>query len=313
MRGEYWALIVTIFWASSTVCFEIANRRIKPQYVNIIRLLFAFVFMGIILMFLSGSPIPIQSNLKAWLWLGVSGLVGFSFGDYFMFKSYSLIPARVTQLVMTLNPTFAAIAGYFVLSETLSMKNALGMCVTIFGISLAILQKGSGENHRKLEMKLPLKGIFYGFLGAIGQGVGFVMSKEGMIYYKETMHLHISDIPLVQNLYIPLAGTQMRILAGIIAFLLIFIFTKDYGNLIRSFNDRKGIFYTMLGALVGPVIGVSLALLAIQTANTAVASTIMAIVPIILIIPDRFIFKRKVSTIEIVGAFISVGGIAILM
>ena len=68
---------------------------------------------------------------------------------------------------------------------------------------------------------------------------------------------------------------------------------------------------TVIGSVFGTFLGVSFSLLAVKYASTGVASTIMAIVPILLIPPAVFLFKQKVSLPEIIGAFMSVGGVTL--
>jgi EamA-like transporter family. len=64
-----------------------------------------------------GQPYPVYADGKAWLWLGLSALVGYVFGDWCLFNSYLAIGARFGQLFMTLAPPMAAIAGWAMLGE----------------------------------------------------------------------------------------------------------------------------------------------------------------------------------------------------
>jgi drug/metabolite transporter (DMT)-like permease len=67
-----------------------------------------------------------------------------------------------------------------------------------------------------------------------------------------------------------------------------------------------------LGAFFGPFLGVSLSLAAIQYTETGVASTIMSIVPVLIIPPAVLIFKEKVSLRAVLGAALAVAGVALL-
>jgi len=53
-------------------------------------------------------------------------------------------------------------------------------------------------------------------------------------------------------------------------------------------------------------------LLSIKYISTAVASTIMAVVPVLIIPPAILFFKERVTLKEIVGAIIAVGGVVML-
>jgi len=61
-----------------------------------------------------------------------------------------------------------------------------------------------------------------------------------------------------------------------------------------------------------PFLGVAFSLLAVQHTTTGVASTIMAIVPVLIIPPAVIYFKERVSPKEIVGAILAVTGVAVL-
>jgi drug/metabolite transporter (DMT)-like permease len=65
-----------------------------------------------------------------------------------------------------------------------------------------------------------------------------------------------------------------------------------------------------LGAFFGPFLGVSFSLLAIKYADTGIAATIMALVPVLIIPPSMIIYKEKVTLKEAAGAILAVGGVA---
>lgn len=347
MTGEIVSIIVAILWTASAVFFEYAGHRIKAMNLNLIRLVFAFILLGMILMFISGSPLPLHTDLETWHWLSLSGFVGFVFGDFFLFSSYRLIPARYTQLIMTLAPPFAAISGFLILGERLTSTALAGMVVTLAGIAISILKRGSEKERAKVEIstpcaanytiitkpvgahriglgdkarkafsemktvhvELPVKGLIFALLASIGQGVGLVLSKQGMIYYESASADAAQTFS--STLYIPLAATQIRIITGIVCFAVIIAFMRSFKDLFASFKEKKSIAASFGGAVVGPVLGVTLSLLAVQHTNTAIASTLMAITPIIILIPDRILYKRRVHFIEVLGAIISVIGVAL--
>ena len=66
-----------------------------------------------------------------------------------------------------------------------------------------------------------------------------------------------------------------------------------------------------LGSVFGPFLGVSFSLLAVQNTQAGIAATIMAIVPVLIIPPAIIIFKEKPNWKEIVGAIITVSGVAL--
>ena len=124
--------------------------------------------------------------------------------------------------------------------------------------------------------------------------------------------LAFSDFWATLKRKVSFAATQIRILAGIVGFVVLFIPMRAWGRTLRSFQNKAGIGFTMLGAFFGPFLGVSFSLLAIQYTETGVASTIMAIVPVLIIAPAVILFKEKVNLKEIIGAVIAVTGTAVM-
>ena len=64
-----------------------------------------------------------------------------------------------------------------------------------------------------------------------------------------------------------------------------------------------------LGAFFGPFIGVFLSLLSIKYTSVGIASSIMSIVPVIIIPPAILLYKEKITVIEIIGAIVAVCGV----
>jgi drug/metabolite transporter (DMT)-like permease len=77
-------------------------------------------------------------------------------------------------------------------------------------------------------------------------------------------------------------------------------------------NHRQGLTFIIIGAFIGPLIGVSLSLFAIQHTNIGIASTIIALPPIFLLPVGHFIFKERVTWRAILGTMIAITGVALL-
>ncbi len=288
--GEFAALAVAIFWTVTALAFESASRKVGSLTVNIIRLGLAFLFIGVYTLIARGHFLPVDASAHNWIWLGLSGIVGLVLGDYYLFRSYPLIGSRFSMLIMTLAPPLAAIFGYFILGESLNIMQMTGMIIVIFGISLAIFKKPvRGE---RLSIKIAPAGLLFAFIGAIGQGLGIVLSKYGM------------------NDYNAFASTQIRIIAGIAGFSIIITLLRRWGNVATALKSSPAMKPLLLGAFFGPFLGISFSLLAVKHTQAGIASTIMAIVPVLILAPSAWIYKEKITPVEIAGAIISVAGVA---
>lgn len=302
--GEIISLAVAVSWTVTALFAEIGSKRLGSLQMNVIRMLLSLLMLGATLWYFTGSPYPLYADGKAWFWLSMSGFVGYLLGDYCLFNSYIWIGSRFGQLFMTLAPPTAAIAGWLMLGETLSWNALLGMLVTLTGIGISVLNKGTSH---KLSLKLPLKGVLFGIGAGVGQGVGLVLSKVGMNHYEMSIP---SDETMVADL-LPFASTFIRAVTGAVGFLLVMGIQKQFHTLATSVHDRKGMNAALWATITGPFIGVSLSLMAVQYTEAGVASTLMALTPVFIIWPSYFFFKQHVTFKEIVGACISVVGVSL--
>jgi len=97
--GEFSALLVAVFWTVTALAFERASLRIGSLSLNVIRLFIGLFFLSIFVWIRTGMPFPTGATQFNWVWLTISGLVGFVFGDLFLFKSYSMIGSRFAMLI----------------------------------------------------------------------------------------------------------------------------------------------------------------------------------------------------------------------
>lgn len=307
IQGELIALIVAVSWTATAIFAEIATKRHGTIIMNVLRMGLSIVLLALLLLAATGSPIPTHTTANVWMWFGLSGFVGYVFGDYCLFKSYTLIGSRFGQLFMTLSSLFATIAAYLMLSEKISLMAAVGMVVTITGISISVLNKGAGEH--KLQLKLPWQGIVLGLGASIGQGVGLVLSKIGMMAYKDAL-AGISETDMSYQM-MPFAGTMIRGIVGFLGFVLMFFLFGKISDMRKSLRDRKFIVFATLATIFGPFIGVSLSLLSVSYTSTGIAQTIMSITPVLILLPAYLVFKQKITPLEILGALISVAGVSL--
>jgi drug/metabolite transporter (DMT)-like permease len=294
--GEFSALITAVCWTITALVFEAAGKRIGSLAVNILRLIVAFFFLGVFTFFTRGMFLPLDASSHQWYWLILSGLIGFTLGDMALFQSFIVIGARVSLLIMSLVPPMAAFFSWAFLGERLGLQNFLGMSLTVTGIALVILGRENVEGDVKqlnLKFSYSIEGILLALAGALGQAGGLVMSKYGMQDYNA------------------FSASQIRVIAGIAGFALLFTFWKKWLNVKKGVQDAKAMGLLTIGALFGPFLGVSFSLLAVQHANTGVASTIMAITPVLIIPFSIFFFKEKLKVKEILGALLAVSGVAV--
>jgi len=295
--GEIAGILTAVFWTITSLAFESAGKKVGSLAVNLIRLVIAFFFIGIYSWIMRGFFFPTDATFFQWKWLALSGLVGFVIGDLLLFQAFVVVGARISMLMMALAPPFTALISWFILDEILSVMNLLGMAITLSGIVLVILKRErveqNGQMKNKIKSGYSIQGILLAIGGALGQATGLVISKKGMGDYDA------------------FSATQIRVLTGIVGFAVLFIFMKRWPRVWAALRNGSAMKRITLGAFFGPFLGVSFSLLAVQHTKAGIAATLMAISPVLIIPPAIFLFGEKVNWKEVLGAVITVSGVAL--
>ena len=304
--GEIISLAVAVSWTITAWFADKASRRMGAMVTNVLRLVMAALVLGVVLWITVGRPYPVYADAQTWHWLGLSALVGYVFGDYCLFNCYLHIGPRLGQLLMTLAPPMAAIAGWLLLGETLAWTSILAMGVTLLGIGISILSRDAGSLHVRLD--LPLKGVLLGIGAGVGQGVGLVLSKIGMEHYAAALP---ADAPALMEGMLPFASTMLRAIIGSLGFLLILGLQRDFGKLRAAVRDPVAMKYASIITLFGPAVGVSLSLMAVRYAPAGIASTLMALTPVLILVPEVLLGRKRIRPKELIGLAVSIIGVAL--
>jgi drug/metabolite transporter (DMT)-like permease len=292
--GEIAALGTSLCWTLTSIFFTISGRRVGPVIVNRVRLALAVSFLAITHFLTQGQWLPIQASLDRWFWLGLSGVIGLALGDGFLFQAFVLIGPRRSTLLMSLVPIISTTIAWLFLGETLSSVEMLAVGLTVGGIAWVVLERG-GSHNNQAEMPRYWLGVLAGIGGALGQALGLVLSKKGMV----------GD-------FAPLSATLMRMLVAAVVIWSYALLRGRAGHTLRALTDRRASLTILGGALTGPFIGVWLSLVAVHLTRVGIASTLMALPPIFMLLPSVWIFRERVGPRAVVGTLVAIGGVAMI-
>lgn len=297
--GELISIGVAFSWTATALLSEYGSKRMGNLTLNVLRMSLTLIFSLILFWYSTGSPTPAGGSVEAYGWMLLSGLVGYVIGDFCLFQCYIIIGSRFGQLFMTLAPLSAALTAWITLGQHMAPKSILAMLITLLGISISVL--GRGERHR-LSLKLPLNGVLFAIGAALCQGVGLVLSKIGMNHY---------DTGTIPDWLVPFSANFFRCIAGIIGFTILMYFRQGFRPLRQAIHDAKGMTVATTTTIFGPFVGVGFSLMAVQYTSAGIASTLMALTPIIIILPSYLLFREPITWKSILGALISVFGVSL--
>lgn len=291
--GEIAGLATSLFFSMTAMIFASTGRMVGSQVTNRTRLVFALVYLIILNTILFREPLPFSADFSRWIWLGLSGVIGLSLGDAFFFQSLVSVGARLGSLLMSLAPIFGSVIAWTFFGETLTPLQILGIVLALSGIGWVVM---SHEEPPDTPRGHTRRGVFFGVLAALGQAGGLVLSKQGMF----------GD-------FSPFQANVIRMLAAAVVIWLWTLLQGNAGATLRSLREKpRALRLLALGALVGPVLGVSSSLLAVQHTEIGVASTLMALPPVIILPISYFVFKEKVGWQAVAGTILAIAGVAVL-
>jgi drug/metabolite transporter (DMT)-like permease len=298
--GESAALMAAMGWTISAVCWTSAGRSVGSLVVNTVRLVIAlplFLIYGVLVL---GEAVPFSASLQTWLILGGSGVLGFFICDMLLFRSFLMIGPRLAMLIFSLSPVVASLCGWWWLGETLSPMNMIGMAIALSGVSWVVLESPRRPTSRPTSdtgpSHVPLLGILFAFLAMLSQGVSGVIAKMGM-----------------QDLDSPVAATEIRLIVGLLCFLVLMPIVGKHKACFAVFKNRKIMTILTIGAIAGPSLGVVLLMFAFKHISTGLAMTFISLTPVMIIPFSVFIFKEHVSLRAMLGAVVACVGAAILL
>ncbi len=243
----------------------------------------------------------IESQPYHFIFLGLSGIIGFSIGDYCSFNSFKLLGPKLASLYTTFAPGAALLIGYIALNESVNLIGIFGILITVSGVIWLTLSKKDSNAATQVGYTRDKRGIIYGIIGALCQGTGLVLSKYGMDYYEvklQTMHA-----VWIRLLFAFSAAFIVSLLAGKLKANSKPIFT----------NEKNNLPFLFFGTILGPVMGVTLSLFAIQKLEVAVAQTIFALLPLFVLPISLIVYKEKITLQSVFACLLALSGVLLLI
>jgi drug/metabolite transporter (DMT)-like permease len=297
LLGQLAGLATSFFFTFTSVFFTLASRQVGAVVLNRIRLVLALSLLALSHWVIYGSPMPNAASSSNWLWLGLSGLVGLALGDIFLFQGFAWIGPRLTMLMMSLSPILTALLAWLFLKEDLALGQVIGILLAVSGIVWVVLER-NGASAGGVNLPTPNlgRGLAAGLAAAACQSLGLILARPGLA-----------------NGFPALSGNFIRMSSAAVV---IWLLTLVQGQTLTTFrtlhSHPTALRLAAIGAFTGPFLGVSLSLFAIQNTEVGVASTLMALPPVLLLPVGYFFFHERFGWQAVAGTLLALTGSAVL-
>lgn len=295
--GELAALGTAALWSVSSILFTIGGRRVGSMIVNRVRLAFAVLLVGAMHWLLFGHPFPVEAEPYRYVWLGLSALIGLVIGDGLLFQCYLLVGPRIGVLLLSMAPVFSTALAWIFLGERLTLGELAAMLVALAGVTWVVLERGRGRGAQTIANRDYFLGILFGLGAALCQAANLVIAKQGLA-----------------GGFSALSGTMIRMSIAAAAIWIWAAAIGEAGRTIRKVgSDDQAARALLGGAIAGPFLGVWLSMMAIQSARIGIASTLMAMTPVLSLPLVRIVFGEQVTLRAVIGTLVAMAGVAAMI
>ncbi len=285
------ALAAAMLWAMSTVIFSRMNNHISALELNLFKALVAMGLFGLTLLITRqiAGDLPITA---AMLFLA-SGAIGIGLGDTAYFNALYSIGPQKASLLKTSAPPLVAILGLLLLNEQLGWKSWLGIALVMAGVVWVISERPSNGENADVKSGLPLRGIVFGFLAAITEAIGVILS----------------HIALTQSNITPLLGSSLRLVgAALIIVIIVLIKRQKLGAWMKKSNALRVGGTASLAVFAGTFLGIWLQQSALKLTAAGIVQTLIATTPIF-VLPISALIGQKVTPRIFIGVAIALVGV----
>jgi drug/metabolite transporter (DMT)-like permease len=284
MIGEALAILSALMQAISTVLSAKALKNVDPIWSNVIKSFASAVVMFPIIVARGILFGRVNVRADALFFVILAAIVGFGFGDTFLFKSIVLIGVSRAYTISFTSPLFTIILAMIFLNETFLPRYLVGAIFIV--ISLAIVSLELEEEEQK---NINLRGVIAAIAAALCWAMGTILV---------TLGLRNIDVLLANAIRFPI--------------LALFLFIISEPRKKRRVSGRDFMLLSISG-VIGMVFGGIAFLLSIQLIGASRASPLNASSPVLASIISKAFLKEKVTFRLILSSIFIIIGIYFLV
>jgi drug/metabolite transporter (DMT)-like permease len=293
--SEISALLASICFSIGPTLNTLAGQRLSIATVNRVRLMAALGLLIIPHWVTQGVPFPTNGLPVNWIFMGLSGLFSLVLGDTLLFAAFKTIGTRLTMLIASLIPVFSALLAWFLLAERLTVMQTAGIGVTLTGVAWVVLDRQNGSGLTR-DRRVYFRGFMLAFGAAFFHAIGYIASKKGLS----------GDFPAI-------SAHMIRTIISLGIIMLPMLARRQTRSMVQELRQQPGAMkFILWGAFFGPLLGMWLALYAIQTINVGIATSLTALPPIWLLPVGRYFFKEKIGVRAIFGSLLAIMGVILM-
>ncbi len=287
--GEAFALITAVTWAFSVILFKKSGEQVHPLGLNLFKNVLAMVLLIPTAIFF-GEDLLRPSPIGDYLLLLFSGAIGIALADTLFFKSLNILGASRSAIIDCLYSPFIIGMSVVFIGETMSVMQFVGVALIVS----AVLSVSRENNNQGEDRKQVLLGFLYGALAMATMGAGIVMVK-----------------PLLDRSPL-LWVTEVRIIGGVIAMLMILPFMPNRRAITASIRSTRRWAYTLFGSLTGGYIAMVIWVAGMKYTQASTAAALNQTSNVFIFIFAAIFLREKITLLRLIGIILAVSGVMLV-
>ena len=298
LLGELCALGVAVSDATACTCFNEAEKKISLFSVNILKMLVAMLSITAFRAVTCGGAALSGVPLWALVCLGLSGLLGYAFGDFFYFASFLYIPYRLSMMIFYSSPIVTSLVAWWLYGQQLQAMDWLGILLVITGLCLALFARQSEESGGRARSRMG-KGVFLAVLGMLGQAAGVLLSNQGLSLLEGMTSA-------------ALAASQIRTTAGFLGLFAAGLLCRKMPAVLGDMRHPREVGLVVAGGVCGCAVGATLTLQSLRYIPVGISLAITSLSPIIVLPLTVLLLHERIKPLEALGAGVCIAGVVLL-
>ncbi len=272
-------------WSVGSILFSKLAKDLPSDAMTSAKGLLSVVLLGVAVWFVGPKNIPPRDLML----LLLSGVLGIAVGDTLFFAALKRITPHAVVTMMMLGHVLTVAGAVLLLKERPSLLTYAGIAAVLGGVLLVLRADtpGTGE-----QMRTRRRGLFYGFLSVAAMSMSVIIAKPAL-----------DATPSLQ-------ATFLRMASGTVCMLLLGGAGGRLRNWIRPFSSGSLSLRFVIAVAVVTFGGFWLSLFAFKYSRVAVANTLLATEPVLVLFLSAIFLGQPVTKRALAGSFIAVAGVA---
>ena len=286
--GEGFAIGAAVCWAIGPLVAYRGVDALGTFRFSMFRFMAASIALFVIALTLGQVDII---NIRALIFLAMSGVIGVAFGESTLFKAVHLLGPRRSSIIFTLHAPLTAVLGGILFRELVAPLTLIGVTLAFVGVYMAVIFRSQTEKSGGIYHKPGTDRM--GFLLV---AVAVACQVGGALLAKEV----IDDVA-------PFFASFTRTFAAAIAFLPLFLFFREAPRA----RIGASLHLVAASALISTVGGMTFLLAAFANTQMVRAVILSSTAPVIYILLMSTFRRERFPALAWVGSIVAVLGVAI--